>query len=339
MAADGWTWVLAMYREDGTAIGQYAIDADLEPAHEWAQHEARRAGHTGDGWRDRSRIVPLWHRSGQPVLRGFRVVLSPAGQPAVSCDFPMTYFGADARALSASLVAAGALSDGEVFKYLVMALPSAEERAPKSRLSLVVRDVTSQIHLRLASLADATRGASVRGEPLTGEMPVVTAGAVLDEISALTHAAGDLETGGVLIGHLLRDPDAREVFVRVTGQIPARLAEASEVRLAFSGDTWQDIQRQLDARRGDERIVGWWHSHPVAGWNSAEDAGEGPEPGVFDDCFSEHDLALHRAVFPGAHCVALVANRMSSSLVKFSVFGWHRAAIVRRGLHVGSGRG
>ena len=336
MAADAWTWALAMYREDGTAIGQYAIDADLEPAYEWAQHEARRAGHAGFGWRDRSRVVPLWHHTGQPILRGFRVVLSPAGQPAVRCDFPMTYFGADARAVSASLVASGELSHGEVFKYLAMALPNQDDGAPKSRFSLVVKDVTSQIPLRHASLADATCGAAVLGEPVAGEIPVVAAGAVLDEVSALTHAAGDLEIGGVLIGALLRDPDAREVFVRVTGQIPARYAEASEVRLTFSADTWHDIQRQLDARGGDERIVGWWHSHPVAGWNAADELAERGEPGVFDDCFSEHDLAVHRTVFPGAHCVALVANRMSSSLVKFSVFGWHRAAIVRRGLYVGA---
>jgi len=339
MAVDAWTWALAMYREDGTAIGQYALDADLEPAYEWAQHEARRAGHAGDGWRDRSRIVPLWHQRGQPILRGFRVVLSPAGQPSVRCDFPMTYFGADARAVSASLVSTGALSDGEVFKYLVMALPTRDDGAPKSRLSLEVRDISSQSRLCHASLADAIRNAAVVGEPVAGEIPVVAAASVLDEVSALTHAAGDLETGGVLVGTLLRDPEAFEVFVRVSAQIPARHAEASTVRLAFSAETWHDIQRRLDARGSDERIVGWWHSHPVAGWNAAGEVGKCSAPGVFDDCFSEHDLALHRTVFPGAHCVALVANRMSSDLVKFSVFGWHHAAIVRRGLYVDAQRG
>jgi hypothetical protein len=108
------------------------------------------------------------------------------------------------------------------------------------------------------------------------------------------------------------------------------------MRLAFTSDTWRDLQRDTDARAMGERLVGWWHSHPVADWNASRSRGnsDGDETLALRDCFSEHDSALHRTVFPGSHCIALVANRLAADTVKFSIFGWHRAVLQRRGLFV-----
>ena len=340
MATDGWIYALAVYREDGTAVGQYAIDVDWEPARQWARHVAICEGYR-DGWHDPARVLPIWHRSGKPVLRGFRVVLGGAGRRAVACDFTSRFFAASARTLSSTLVDAGALVSGEVFRYMALAVRDPDGRPPESRLRLVVRDVdeANAPVVREAARADAVAGASRLGEPLAGEIPVIAAPRVLDEIVALTQAAGAVETGGALVGHLFRDASMCEVFVRITAQVPARHTEATTVRLAFTADTWRDIQRDTDARGNGERLVGWWHSHPVADWEGDTPGGSGDdgEAAALRDCFSEHDSALHRTVFPGSHCIALVANRLAANVVKFSVFGWHDAVLRRRGLLVGGG--
>ena len=50
--------------------------------------------------------------------------------------------------------------------------------------------------------------------------------------------------------------------------------------------------------------------------------------------FSEHDRALHGAVFPRAYSVALVANVLEPGEETFSLFGWRNGRIEERGLHV-----
>jgi hypothetical protein len=335
MTTDGWIYALALYRDDGAELGQFAIDVDWEPACQWTRHLAICQGHR-NGWHDAARVAPIWHSTGEPVLSGFRVLLNSNGSPAVACDFTTGFFAASARALSSSFVTAGALSEGETFRYMALAVRDPEGAPSASRLHLVVRDMEDAAPVQEAALAEAVAGAAPIGEPIPGEIPVVAAPRVLDEIVGLTHAAGAVETGGALVGHLFRDTPMREVFVCITAQVPARHTEATAMRLAFTPDTWRDLQRDTDARAMGERLVGWWHSHPVADWNAGS-SGEGSaddETLALGDCFSEHDSALHRTVFPGAHCIALVANRLAADTVKFSIFGWHQAVLRRRGLFV-----
>jgi hypothetical protein len=340
MATDGWVYELAMYRGDGEPIGRYPVDVDWEPACQWARHLAICEGHR-DGWNDSAHIVPIWKRRGRPVLAGFRVLLTSRGQKSVACDFATkNVFAAPARALSSALVDAGTLSPGEVFQYLALASKDPDGTPPASRLHLAVRDdePSDAPRVREAALADAIAGAAHIGEPIQDEIPVIVGSRVLDEIVALTHAAGPVETGGGLLGHLLRDASVSTVFARITAQVPVH-GEASATRLAFTSEAWHELQREADARAMRERLVGWWHSHPVADWNGDEtgSSDSADDRSAMRDCFSEQDTALHRTVFPGAHCVALVANRLAANVVKFSVFGWHEAVLRRRGLLVSNG--
>jgi hypothetical protein len=159
---------------------------------------------------------------------------------------------------------------------------------------------------------------------------------VLDEIAALTRHASPLETGGALVGHLHRDPGARAVFAAVSAQVPARHTLASSVRLVFTSDTWQDLRQALHDRGRGELMLGWWHSHPVHEWCRQDgcEKAEHERCAGAADLFSEHDRALHRTVFPGAHSVALVASHVSAADVRFSVHGWSLGMLVPRGLHV-----
>jgi hypothetical protein len=159
---------------------------------------------------------------------------------------------------------------------------------------------------------------------------------VLDEITALTKQAAPLETGGALVGHLHRDAAARQVFTRVTAQLPAKHTEASAVRLMFTADTWASLRLEIGARRCDELMVGWWHSHPVQEWCRLNQCPEREHDAcaLAKNIFSEHDRAVHRTVFTGAHTVALVANDVSPAAVRFSVYGWSLGMLQARSVFV-----
>ena len=78
--------------------------------------------------------------------------------------------------------------------------------------------------------------------------------------------AGGEETGGILIGHLHRDPGRRQLFLEVTAQIPAQHAEQELARLTFTPETWTAVDAALALRGKGEIQLGWWHSHPASHW-------------------------------------------------------------------------
>ena len=84
-----------------------------------------------------------------------------------------------------------------------------------------------------------------------------------------------------------------------------------------------------------ESLIGWWHTHvggPIPGEDDGQHAGAGQESPL--NFFSQHDCAVHRAVFPSATSVALVASVADEGRAAFGVFGWCRGALQSRGLHV-----
>jgi proteasome lid subunit RPN8/RPN11 len=324
MTTGGFSYALAIFRQDGAALGQFPLEGllDWEPAIQWTRHAALRAGR-GQGWRALGQVQPIWHRRrGAPVLSGFRVEVSARDERIRSgCEFGTTYFADAAQALFAGLVHAGELVDGERITFIAMAIPERETPQQVSRLArrLVVRDDSPDLPVKDGSFTDAIAHADRMGEPvLEDEIPVIAAACVLDDIEALSRRAGAIETGGALVGHIARDSRERQVFVTVTGQIPARHTEASATRLAFTADTWQDIRQQVALRADGDVLLGWWHSHPDG----------------LEHCFSEHDRALHRTVFSAAHSVAIVASRPELDVVVCSAWGWHRGTLARKGLFV-----
>jgi hypothetical protein len=336
MLRNHWSFALALYRESGTPIGQLPIDVDWEPARQWARHLALCEG-VAIRQRGNEEVRPIWRREAGPTLRGFQLSIDTDGKPGgITCDFPSAYFSGAAQALSSPLVDAGHLEEGERFGYVVLAYPSQPPAAASHAAMFAVEDVTPAPALSEASLERLRRRSAVIGRSAPGEVPAFASAGVLDEIAALTKQASPLETGGALVGHLHRDPGARVVFARVSAQLPARHTQASVVRLTFTSDTWHDLRRSLAARGRGELMLGWWHSHPVHEWCRQDRCPEAQHDrcAVAVDLFSEHDRAVHRTVFPGAHSIALVASHVSAADVRFSVHGWNLGMLVPRSLHV-----
>ena len=104
------------------------------------------------------------------------------------------------------------------------------------------------------------------------------------------------EVCGVLIG------GNTDGGVAVRASIEATNAAQGGTHVTFTQDAWESIYRVKDDLYPDERIVGWYHSHPGFG--------------VF---LSEHDMFIHRNFFSSPDQVAWVYDPHTD---EEGCFGW-----------------
>jgi proteasome lid subunit RPN8/RPN11 len=341
MLRDGHKYALMLYREGQVSLGQVSVVVDWEPAREWAEFRAIRRGLLPLDEAGRvSTIQPLWHSTlGEPYMKGFRVSVETNGAAAAGCDFTNAYFRPLARQAAALLTKKGVLKKGERFKFLAAAFPRQEKPQSASKLTFTTEAVTPRLPVKDGSLAEFIEGSACQGNPDVEDMPLFVPQRILDEAKALSKAAGAKETGGILIGHLVRDASAPEVFAEVTTQIPARHTEAELTKLTFTAETWTDVRGALDLRRRGEIMLGWWHSHPVREWCKGCSLESQQACRMASNFFSAHDHALQRAIFPRAYSVALVVNDLIGEHATFSLFGWRRGLLEARGFHVTGAQG
>ncbi len=111
------------------------------------------------------------------------------------------------------------------------------------------------------------------------------------------HSASDTrnEVGGILSGQWCAD-EGGEQFIVVEHALPARYTRQGSVYLTFTQESLVDIHEQIEAHHPNERIVGWYHTHPGMG--------------VF---LSRYDTWLHNHFFSEPWQVALVVEPLSAS--------------------------
>jgi proteasome lid subunit RPN8/RPN11 len=119
------------------------------------------------------------------------------------------------------------------------------------------------------------------------------------------HARSHMKTEvcGVLIGGSLNG------VVEVRASIEALNAAQAGTHVTFTQDAWETIYKTKDESYPDERIVGWYHSHPGFG--------------VF---LSEHDTFIHRNFFSSLDQVAWVYDPHTD---EEGCFGWVEGDIHR----------
>jgi proteasome lid subunit RPN8/RPN11 len=104
------------------------------------------------------------------------------------------------------------------------------------------------------------------------------------------------EVCGVLIG------ESTDATVDIRASIEALNAAQAGTHVTFTQDAWEEIYRVKDELYPDERIVGWYHSHPGFG--------------VF---LSEHDLFIQQNFFSSPGQVAWVYDPHTD---EEGCFGW-----------------
>jgi hypothetical protein len=106
------------------------------------------------------------------------------------------------------------------------------------------------------------------------------------------------------------------------------------MKLTFTPEAWAATDAAIRLRNQGEIHLGWWHSHPIRAWCQNCPAERQAVCRYNDEFFSEHDAALHRAVFPRSYSVALVVNDRAAGDLTHSMFGWWMGQIAPRGFHV-----
>lgn len=256
-------------------------------------------------------IVPLWDaRHGPPVIDRFHVEVDGA-----SCAAELLahdYFAEVARRRWAESHGAPTAAAVE-FRIVAEDLPASDQPAPAFTMAdvptaPVVRDVTLD-------------------RPDRPEFDAVLPPQALREITALTDGAGDVETGGALIGFLGRDPSRCRAASVVTAQLQAEHAVTAESSLSFTSETWTAFRAALATRGLGEQLLGWWHSHPAHAWcrKCADEAQASCR--LAQGFLSADDQLLHRTVFPRAYTLALVMTRTARH-TRPALFGW-QAGVLR----------
>jgi proteasome lid subunit RPN8/RPN11 len=122
------------------------------------------------------------------------------------------------------------------------------------------------------------------------------------------HAAeeSDHEIGGVMVGTVLegvRPVVLVEHIIRGTHMSHLRSS------VTFTHESWAEINREMDEKYADKRMVGWYHSHPGFG--------------IF---LSGHDLFIHRNFFTMPWQIAFVTDPRSRA---FGCFTWNNGDLVQ----------
>jgi proteasome lid subunit RPN8/RPN11 len=125
---------------------------------------------------------------------------------------------------------------------------------------------------------------------------VTIEGEVLRQIRQHARSNSKTEVCGVLIG------EENGNGLSITARIPGLNAAQAGTYVTFTQDTWEHIYKIKDKEYPEERIVGWYHSHPGFG--------------VF---LSDHDTFIHKNFFSSALQVAWVYDPHSD---EEGCFGW-----------------
>ena len=337
MIKNDYQFALEFRTTKGRALAQRPVEANWEPASEWLRFDLWRKGQRPeDAAGAEAAIEPVnGEGAAAPYASGFRVTLAREGRRVGSCEFPLTYFGPQAREASAVLVKQGALTEGERFNYRLMAYPRLETAAKGgAAAAFTVSEVLTPPPLQPSSFRELAAGAVPFGDVLAGDVPVFLPQQVMEEVAEITEQAGAIETGGILIGRLCRDASLPEIGLVVAAQIPARHARGELHQLTFTAETWAAVQAALALRRTDELMLGWWHSHPAKFWCSPQCPPERRrECPLTRNFFSEDDVCLHESVFSKAFHIALVATNTDDGK-KHALFGWREGMVRQRGFHI-----
>lgn len=283
-------------------------------------------------------LLPLWRpKRGEPFVKGLRIEMSSPNGKLHGESFPLDCFKEEAKRLSGEHVATGALTEGDVFRYRVVALPREHSVKPPGRIALMdFEEIEQPLVLTESSIQDffgRSMSMGARSGIDDGVLPVFVAQELIAQCVDQVRAAGELETGGILIGRLHQDRNAPEarIFLEITGQIPAQHTDQQEMRVTFTDKTWAAARDALALRKSDESIVGWLHSHPdFCGKCSQAKRADCTLNGIF---FSKTDIALHRTMFPRAWQVGLLFSNRPAGIIP-AMYGWQRGSVAARPFHL-----
>jgi len=331
---NAYRYVAQVTARDGRRLGELALDPDFGPAAESAHLAGLREGalpasaHHGPGI-----IEPVFDAErGQPYVGGVRIRFDAAPPDHEAPVLAWRYLQPAVEQAATRLVERGTLQPSETFVYRICAF--AAPAAPRAAVHEDENDEPVALALQRVATAELVAGAIRLGEAAWDEddFPLFVHRAVLAQATHMARAAGECETGGILVGHLRRDRDTPEVHVEITALIPATQARAGRTHLGFTPQTWSAMRDALALRARNEMMLGWFHTHPH--WCARCDPAQRKNCVFAQPFFSRDDCALHRTVFDAAFHVALLLSDTGESALHYDFFGWRHGHVAARGCYV-----
>jgi len=336
MMRDEYKYAVELERQDHTRLAQVPVTMDWGPALEWARFRAlRESPGAMKPSHGSAQVEPEWDSAlGEPYVSGVRISLVDGGSSAPPGVLPRAYFNRAAIEVSRRLIAKELLQPKEKFVYKVVAFRTPRQQQPQVGLALTVEDVAPGYTLKPASSDPFLRSVFACGEAREEDVRVFLPRRVLELAEENTRAAAATEAAGILIGRVCRDPGDGEVFLEITDLIPAKHVRSESTQVTFTPESWSAVDGAIRLRSEGEMMMGWFHSHPAKYWCAAKCSPEQRQACPLSlSFFSRDDYALHRTVFPMAHCVALLVTHAETGL-RHALFGWRQGLIVQRGFHV-----
>jgi proteasome lid subunit RPN8/RPN11 len=130
---------------------------------------------------------------------------------------------------------------------------------------------------------------------------------VLDDIRTHGESSIEVEVCGVLVGSVYHD--AAGPYCYVAANIRGNYASGRNAQVTFTSETWTHIHDTMDKQYPDQRIVGWYHTHPGFG--------------IF---LSEMDLFIQQHFFSEPWQIAYVYDPKGKDRGSFV---WHKGQAVR----------
>ncbi|HUS31510.1 MAG TPA: Mov34/MPN/PAD-1 family protein [Kofleriaceae bacterium] len=115
------------------------------------------------------------------------------------------------------------------------------------------------------------------------------------------------EIGGVLVGNVYKDDQGP--YLKIETTIDALHADEKGAELTFTHDTWDHINKEMDGKYKDKKVVGWYHTHPG-----------------FSVFLSDRDQFIQKSFFNLPFQVAFVYDPKSK---EHGMFTWHDNEIRR----------
>ncbi|MEE8556331.1 MAG: Mov34/MPN/PAD-1 family protein [Myxococcota bacterium] len=256
-------------------------------------------------------VIPHFTSEGPPAVT--ELSLMHKGQCLGRYDREV--WAAQARAQIHALVEAQRLCRGDTVQWKIVARPD-----PSRPSRFAARVQLAPYPFEDRALPDAV-GGTVSAE---------VHAPLLDEIRRRVVESSTVEIGGFLLGRLLRDPARGVGRIEVVDWLESPAGESGASSVHFSFGPRSFLAARERARRRDEGIVGWFHSHP-----SCPACGEPENAGCQTHTlfFSADDKLVHAAGFSSAHMVALVAGKVREAPAtrpEFGLYGWSEGRIVER---------
>lgn len=107
------------------------------------------------------------------------------------------------------------------------------------------------------------RAAPVAGGLRSAKFQAVVRRSTLEAIHQHGRESTEIEICGVLVGNVYRDACGPWLYVEAI--IRGDAAEGHATQVTFKAETWNHIQREMEAKHGNKRIIGWYHTHPGFG--------------------------------------------------------------------------